>query len=686
MRRFPIDRLSLRTSVPPDILLDAGGHETHPPSARQFDSSHLGYRPDIDGLRAVAVLAVVGFHAFPDWLKGGFVGVDVFFVISGFLISRIIFTSLEGPGFSYAGFYARRARRIFPALISVLLACFACGWLFLPAFEYKQLGKHMAAGTAFVSNFVSWNEAGYFDFAAEVKPLLHLWSLGIEEQFYIFWPLLLGWAWRSRWNFLALTAGIAVASFLLNLHLAGTNSVAAFYSPLARFWELMAGGLLAYVSLHKPERLTWRPNFVSAAGLLLVVLGILLIDRQKAFPGWWALLPVLGAVLIITAGPAAWCNRRLLTAKPLVWIGLISYPLYLWHWPVLVFSRRLARVAESVEAQLLAVALSFALAWLTYKLIEMPVREGKKTLAGMLSLGALMATLCLVGVIVYQRDGFSFRPVQQGWLDAERSPEESYTATTCRRRLGLAVHFCMLESDDPAPSVALVGDSFANALYFGLRDYYLKRNEILFQVGNGSCPPLFDITSNYKYEDGSQCAKAANAYLRKIAEDKRITTVILAGNWHLYLNGRRFNPRQQRNQEWKLGLPDRPSSTSNEAIFAEAFEHTVKYLMSANKHIIFVHQTPELDYELSDCVSHPQMPEEKCKSDRRKVQGYLAEYRRMLDPLLKKYPSIVVLDPLEIFCDARFCYSKRDDIVLYRDDLHLSKAGSIYLGQRISLP
>ncbi|MFA6121206.1 MAG: acyltransferase, partial [Sideroxydans sp.] len=203
--------------------------------------THPKYRADIDGLRAIAILAVVGFHAFPTWVKGGFIGVDVFFVISGFLISTIIFGSLSRDAFSFAEFYARRIKRIFPALFLVLVASFVFGWFALLADEYKQLGKHIAGGAGFVSNFVLWGESGYFDNAAETKPLLHLWSLGIEEQFYFVWPLLLWFAWKRRFNLLTIALVVAVVSFALNVFTVRSDPVAAFYSPLTRFWELMVG-------------------------------------------------------------------------------------------------------------------------------------------------------------------------------------------------------------------------------------------------------------------------------------------------------------------------------------------------------------------------------------------------------------------------------------------------------------
>ena len=211
-------------------------------------AGQLDYRPDIDGLRAIAVLGVIGFHAFPAWFRGGFVGVDVFFVISGYLISTILFAGIEQGSFRFSQFYMRRIRRIFPALIVVLLACVVAGWLVLFSFEYQALGKHVAGSAAFVSNFVLWNEAGYFDKVAATKPLLHIWSLGIEEQFYIVWPLLLYLVWKRKAATLAFLLLLLIFSFTFNM--LSSDPTADFYSPLTRFWELMAGAVLAYLSLY----------------------------------------------------------------------------------------------------------------------------------------------------------------------------------------------------------------------------------------------------------------------------------------------------------------------------------------------------------------------------------------------------------------------------------------------------
>jgi peptidoglycan/LPS O-acetylase OafA/YrhL len=327
----------------------------HPTDSTE-KSVHPKYRADIDGLRALAVLSVVGFHAFPSAIKSGFIGVDVFFVISGFLISTIIFENLERNSFSFLEFYARRIRRIFPALILVLLACYSFGWIALFTDEFKQLGKHIAGGAGFVSNLILRNESGYFDNAAATKPLLHLWSLGIEEQFYVIWPPLLWLAWRLRLNLLTTLIALAAFSFGLNIGKVSNDTVAAFYTPQARFWELMVGSLLAYIHLEPSafaelkEQSTYflalvapKPmaaatyvgirNCLSALGITLIAISAAVITGNRQFPGWWALMPTLGAGFVISGGQQAWLNRKVLSCRALVWLGLISYPLYLWHWP-----------------------------------------------------------------------------------------------------------------------------------------------------------------------------------------------------------------------------------------------------------------------------------------------------------------------------------------------------------------
>ncbi len=472
------------------------------------------------------MLLVVGFHAFPSWVRGGFVGVDIFFVISGFLISTIILENLGKGTFSFSEFYARRIKRIFPALIVVLVACYTFGWFALLAEEYMQLGKHIAAGAGFVSNFALWQEAGYFDPTAEAKPLLHLWSLGIEEQFYIVWPLLLWVAWRGKFDLLTITLFVAAVSFALNLERIRTDRIGTFYFPHTRFWELVCGGVLAWLSLYrkdagqstKSQLRGWLDsaidlvksvgerkvlsNLLSFAGFFLLAYGAWKIREEFRFPGKWAVIPVLGAVSIIAAGPNAWANRLILSNKVAVWFGLISYPLYLWHWPLLSFAHVIQGEVPSRSIRITAVALSIVLAWLTYKVVELPVRSRRYGKGAVAVLLLLMTVVGYVGYSTYSREGLSFRENATlkgytgdiGQLDFHKYVAKRYFICTPESIAKEALKWegfvrCMQSKPGPDVDIALVGDSHAEHLFLGLAEALPTKN-VVFYIRNDL--PLID--------------------------------------------------------------------------------------------------------------------------------------------------------------------------------------------------
>lgn len=358
----------------------------------------LRYRPDIDGLRAIAVGAVMGFHAFPRWIPGGFIGVDVFFVISGFLITLVILEDLAGGKFSFANFYARRIRRIFPALLVLLAACLLVGWLSFFGSEFRLLGKDVAGGAAFVFNYVLLASSGYFATASESRPLLHLWSLAIEEQFYIVWPLLLYLASKLRTNLLWVLLAITVGSFALNLRI-NAASDAAFYLPWARAWELGAGGSLALVLAFRraPVNRVAR-EAMAAGGLLLIFAAIFLLDSSHTYPGVLTIAPVAGALLLIIAGSDAFLNRWVLANRLLVGIGLISYSLYLWHWPLLSIAHIMRGSRPAPATRVFLLLLSVALAVLTWRTIERPARFGARLGMKAYALVALMLAVGCAGL------------------------------------------------------------------------------------------------------------------------------------------------------------------------------------------------------------------------------------------------------------------------------------------------
>lgn len=384
------------------------------------------YRPDIDGMRALAILSVLAYHAFPGSVHGGFVGVDIFFVISGYLITSIILRSIDSGTFTITRFYMRRIRRIFPALLLVLLACLVMGWFLFSPSEYMRVGKHVVGGAGFVSNFVFWSESGYFDAAAEVKPLLHLWSLGIEEQFYMFWPILLYSVTRyKRLQPLHAILVILIVSFCLNIVKTTPFSYSAFYSPATRVWELAIGGALAHIfSSKRPEddnaaiRRSTRIRLANwghwaelkaLVGFGLILLAVLWINRQSPYPGWRALLPTAGAALIISAGPSAWLNRVVLSNPILVFVGLISYPLYLWHWPLLSFAYVVNSGVLSTGLRSALLSVSAVLASLTFLLVERPINSAKVRPSIVLALLGLMVFVGGSGALVYSHHGFQLR-------------------------------------------------------------------------------------------------------------------------------------------------------------------------------------------------------------------------------------------------------------------------------------
>ena len=420
------------------------------------------YRPDIDGLRALAVIAVLGFHAYPRWFPGGFIGVDIFFVISGYLIGTKLLEDLQYQRFNLADFYAKRIRRIFPALLLVLAVTLGLGWLCLINSEYQQLGKITAGSAGFLSNFMLWHEAGYFDQGAETKPLLHLWSLAVEEQFYLIFPVLVWVAGVRHAIFPMLIGSLALVSYFYNIHHVVADSAAAFYSPLSRFWELACGGLLAYLLLQRrtKQRQTLPAvigsishelsdgeatnkfslsTLQSAVGMALLVCGFVIIDKTHIFPGHWALLPVTASLLMIGAGTTATLNQRLSSTPLLVGIGKISYPLYLWHWPLLSFAQIQLSGTPPIEVRTAALVLSAVLAWLTYTVLETPIHQGRHLA---LKAGALL--VCMVGIGIF------------GWYiyrSAAASPRMVYNIAPFLEAISVLsddIDYAEASSDNPA--------------------------------------------------------------------------------------------------------------------------------------------------------------------------------------------------------------------------------------------
>ena len=623
------------------------------------------YRPDIDGLRAIAVSAVVLFHAFPELVPGGYVGVDVFFVISGFLITGILLSEVTQDRFSILRFYIRRARRLFPALSVVLLTVLVFGWFSLLPLEFELLGKHVLGGAGFVSNIVLWREAGYFDVNSELKPLLHLWSLGVEEQYYLLWPLLVFLLARPSRLFLSATIVLMGASFALNVYWIGDLPAATFYLPITRFWELLIGGLLAFLVSQRPPdheqaangQLAWYTHALSAGGLLLIATSIFLFDRHTPFPGWAATLPVLGTACMIAAGPTAPLNRSLLSTRLAVWIGLISYPLYLWHWPLFAFYRILLGKPLSVTAGISLSLLAVLLAWLTWRFVERPFRTSKPIGIAARDAGGLWATTIALGVC-----GLT---MWLAWLVPRSAASPVVQVVTSA------------ESDwRDIGNVDRPGDRPERVLFFGdshMQQYLpridkLTRERLAPVYGVefrtvGGCAPIGHIERK-----SVACSQfVADAFA--LAKDPVVKTVVIAASWYGF---------STRDDYYRVGSPTqepiKPLAAENRWIF-ERWTKDLRELTQAGKRVIIVSSSPR-----------GPLADPRRRLDRRLFSWHSVPvgsvsrdelYRRVndIDTRIResaREAQAEIVDPFEWLCNAQTCeVVTSSGWPLYMDKTHL---------------
>jgi peptidoglycan/LPS O-acetylase OafA/YrhL len=655
---------------------------------------HPKYRPDIDGLRAIAVLSVLIFHAFPSLISGGFIGVDIFFIISGYLISTIIIDNLEKDRFSFLEFYSRRIKRIYPALLLVLSACLLLGWFVLLADEFKQLGKHIAGGAGFISNLVLSQESGYFDSAADTKPFLHLWSLGVEEQFYIVWPLLLWLSWKRRLNFFIIATVITLLSFTFCNYVLHRNVSEAFYSPLTRFWELVMGSLMAYIGLHKnnlasniknkfkqriiQSRLgffgeNWE-SIQSIIGGLFILFGLFYLTKDSPFPGWRALMPTIGACLIIMAGSKAWFNRQL--SNPFfVGIGLISYPLYLWHWPILSFAHIINCGTPTVSLRCLALLAAFVLAWATYQYIEKPVRQGAKSKVMTKGLFGAMIVVGGLGYIAYFNNGFGERlgekeayneyfentePAEHyfhsiGFDKNYRQSCDFYDIEQYRAghpselpRAAIADE-CFKRDAKLAKSVFIWGDSHAQQLYYGLSKHLPADWQILQVTTSGCAANVID----YGKSEGEFCEKSNRFALSTIAKT----------------------------------MPDVVIVAKSEGQTTQEYNEIAAKLKNLNvKKIILLGPTPHWTSDLPRVVARSlwgNIPRRSFTDLNQEV----VEENNALQATFKQTESVVLVDLIRFFCNARGClvYLGNDtkNGITSWDYGHLTPIASQYLAQNL---
>ncbi len=635
---------------------------TAEPSVRPPPWSSAGYRPDIDGLRAVSIITVVLFHAFPQVEFAGFVGVDVFFVISGFLIGGLISSELAAGTFSFGAFYARRVRRIFPALLVVVAVVWALGWWAMYPAEFRQLGRHIGAAAVFVSNFVLLDEiVGYFTIDSHGKPLLHLWSLAIEEQFYLLWPLFAFLLRGRRTLFLALTGLLLAGSFAANV--AEPFQAAAFYAPWTRFWELAAGVLLS----HAPQLEIGKAlrQAMCALGLAMIVLAACLVDKQT-FPGWWALLPVLGAVLAIAAGPDTWAGRHVLASPPMVFVGRISYPLYLWHWPLFAFAWLAYGTFPPGWVAWPLIAASVLLAWLTYEYVEKPIRFGARRRGAIAALAVSFLGLGAVGLVTLHLDGVPSRAVAEAnrsRAEDIRVPDETRRSDgSCRTRYGIdtgEAFVCTVNAE--RPRLLFVGDSVSMAFYAAIYSRRIEASSAMvgahsFNWGRPDClrPGPLDV-----WLKGSEvCQTTLRTALALLAREKSIEALVLP----TYA----YNP-----------------FFSDKTRLAELQQ----MVAALGRKLIYVASPPQFYRPPGGCwprrltlfgLDVSRAPDiDACRQSRTDIEAGLAGQRALFAEMVKVSPGTALFDSLPSFCDAQYCYQSDSDGALYWTWAHVNERGSL---------
>jgi peptidoglycan/LPS O-acetylase OafA/YrhL len=625
----------------------------------------LRYRPDLDGLRAVAVLGVVIYHAFPWVIPGGFLGVDIFFVISGYLISGILYKGHKAGNFSFEEFYARRIRRLFPALITMLVITMAYGWLILLPDEFEQLGKHVAAGTLFIQNIVFWQESGYFDTAASLKPLLHLWSLAVEEQFYIFFPPILLLIWKRKWPLAAIMGVLLIATFILNVVMSVQNSVSDFFLTPYRAWEFLGGSLLAwwhYDKGHEEEVPSYR-EALSLCGIVLLGIGMAFIHTGDPYPGWRAIVPVAGTLLLMEGGRDAWVNSKILSNPALVWIGLISYPLYLFHWPALSFVHIVK--GESPKPVYLADALiiSLILSVITYYFIEKKVRHHKSKWTILLLTGAFIMT----GITAYL---FSARII----IPRNIPPEIKRVQKALKDwdMLGGLT----LVADNKTSLVDKVGGDGPQTLFVGdsnMQQYAPRITKILkgnqgnsrgaILVTKGGILPIGIVYKNSE----TRCSDLMNKANEIALSDHRIDRVVIASRWTSYFN---------KNSEWKINGVSLGEQSARQQAMAD-LGRNIHELTARGKKVILVLNIPT-GSQLDPRSIYPRTFKGTHSAQKKILtkEMFLDENENgtIIDEVARiaSVNGAELIDPMDYLCTNGVCIAEDDNgVPIHFDDGHL---------------
>lgn len=650
----------------------------------------MKYRPEIDGLRAVAIVPVVLFHAGLPIFSGGFVGVDVFFVISGYLIGRLIFQEMEIGSFSLRSFYERRARRILPALFFVICACIPFAYLWMLPLELKAFSTSILSVILFSSNFLFYRQSDYFDQTAELKPLLHTWSLSVEEQFYIVFPVLMLILYRFFRRgiglvlILAFLASFALAQLGGNIKFGDPDFVWSWESPLpwgfyylpTRAWEMLLGVLIAHHHHHNDVSAP-APGYglirecAGLTGLLLILFAIFFYDRNTPFPSVYTLAPTIGAALIIGFAQQGTLAGRTLSNKLLVSIGLISYSFYLWHQPLFAFARIRSIDEPSASLLLALAALAAGLAYLTWRFVEQPFRDRKRwgTKRFILSLVPALVLMSAFGIAGHLTWGFPLRDARLASIEARMSPNYGLGASCNFRHGPILPEYC---GTGRVPKALLWGDSFAMHLVQAIK---AANPHLSFsQAAMLFCGPLLGIAplngERHNKAWAGECLLFNRSILAYLAREPSIKIVVLSSILSQYTES-----------QARILVDDKEvSGELNQTV--SALKETVRAIESLGKKVVIFSPPPVTGKEIGHCLARATMLGASISvCDFSLAQANLAQAKALEALRAMEVAGTEVRWLRDEMCSASICRASGENIFIYRDDRHLSIEGSDYLGR-----
>ncbi len=651
----------------------------------------MKYRKEIDGLRAVAVLPVLFFHADFNFFSGGFLGVDVFFVISGFLITSILLKDISQHRFSLLYFYERRARRIMPALLFMGLGTLVFAYVAMPRHLFKDFGMSLANVYTFTSNIYFQLTSGYFSTVADQKPLLHTWSLAVEEQYYLFFPLLLLLLYkRVNKHVLNIIVVLLVLSLLTSHFLtqAGYNN-ASFYLITSRAWELFAGSVLAFTQISTFSKNSVIRESMGVLGLLMLLVSFVVFDKDDSLPGFYSLIPVVGTMLIIVFATSTTYVGKLLAQKWLVFTGLISYSLYLWHQPILAFLKLKTVGHPSAVALSLGLAVSFCIAIISWKYIEAPFRDKAKTSSKFVFTFSVVGIMLSItaGLYIHQNKGLPDRFSNQlEYSDIGYSPKRKacHTAGTDYLKPSEACRY--FEGNEV--TWAVLGDSHGVELAYALATELQEKNEAVLHLTNSACP----AAAFMKLRSPKGCGNWSRDAIETLVNDKKIDKVVIIYRHSLHYFGDHLSSYPELPQKNRINFVDKSKRKEHRNNIREyywnSYRKTVETLVQANKKVFVVYPVPELPLSIKNMIAPVTIFSEKPTLNPVKavsLEYYNRRNRYVLNKLntLNYGENLFAVKPDEIFCDELFCSAAKNNRSYYADDDHLSVFGASKLATEI---